>query len=48
MRGLQRPPLMKAGQEKLRCLCLGGATLLRVELEGMQWRSEQKTGKFWS
>ena len=24
MRGLQRPPLMKAGQEKLRCLCLGG------------------------
>lgn len=24
LRGLQRPPLMKAGQEKLRCLCLGG------------------------
>jgi len=24
LRGLQRLPLMKAGQEKLRCLCLGG------------------------
>lgn len=23
MRGLQKPPLMKAGREKLRCLCVG-------------------------
>lgn len=25
-----------------------GPTLLRVELEGMRWRSKQRTGKFWS